>query len=232
MQDKYAGDIGDFVKLGLLRALSPNRKLGIAWYKYPDENNKSDGKIISYLSKDAIHKELDSDLYDHLKNVVSNERTIASLQSVFTNVEFHDDSASAKHLKKDQRSAWRTQWFEGVMQKLENCDLVFADPDNGMIDDSEHRRREFEFGKQIPLSEVKSIAKGRCAIIYHHNTRRAGGHKAEIQHWLEAIGTSSMAVRARAFSPRTFFIINPDTEIQERVRIFCQKWRIMKVELV
>ncbi len=37
MQDRYAGDIGDFVKLGLLRAISPGYALGLAWYHVPDE---------------------------------------------------------------------------------------------------------------------------------------------------------------------------------------------------
>ena len=42
MQDRYAGDIGDFVKLGLLRALSSGCKLGIAWYRFPDEDHNGD----------------------------------------------------------------------------------------------------------------------------------------------------------------------------------------------
>jgi len=44
MQDRYAGDVGDFVKLGLLRAISPGRKLGVAWYRYPDEAHNGDGR--------------------------------------------------------------------------------------------------------------------------------------------------------------------------------------------
>lgn len=44
MQDRYAGDVGDFVKLGLLRAISPGRKLGVAWYRYQDEAHNGDGR--------------------------------------------------------------------------------------------------------------------------------------------------------------------------------------------
>ena len=32
MQDRYVGDIGDFVKYGLLRALGKGKRLGVAWY--------------------------------------------------------------------------------------------------------------------------------------------------------------------------------------------------------
>lgn len=37
MQNRYVGDIGDFAKYGLLWALSPQKRLGVAWYLYPDE---------------------------------------------------------------------------------------------------------------------------------------------------------------------------------------------------
>ena len=35
MQDQYAGGIGDFVKYGLLRAISAGILLGIAWVVSP-----------------------------------------------------------------------------------------------------------------------------------------------------------------------------------------------------
>lgn len=38
MQDKFVGDIGDYAKYGLPRALSNNGEkwLGVAWYLHPD----------------------------------------------------------------------------------------------------------------------------------------------------------------------------------------------------
>ena len=44
MQNRYTGDIGDFVKYGLLRAISKGKKLGIAWYLHPDAGPSGDGK--------------------------------------------------------------------------------------------------------------------------------------------------------------------------------------------
>ena len=52
MQDRYAGDIGDFMKLGLIRALvagDPPRRLGVNWYLCADESHNADGKHIGYL---------------------------------------------------------------------------------------------------------------------------------------------------------------------------------------
>ena len=37
MQNRLVGDIGDYLKLGILRASSPGYRLGIAWWLFPDE---------------------------------------------------------------------------------------------------------------------------------------------------------------------------------------------------
>jgi len=68
-------------------------------------------------------------------------------------------------------------------------------------------------------------------VIYHHNTRRRGGHDAEVDHWLSEIGMPSLAVRATAYSPRTFFVLNPNEEIEVRLQDFCKRWAGMKVHL-
>ena len=57
MQDRYAGDLGDFLKLGLLRWLvapsfdAPPHRLGVVWYLAPDESHNADGKHIAYWAR-------------------------------------------------------------------------------------------------------------------------------------------------------------------------------------
>ena len=47
MQDRYAADVGDFEKLGMLRELETNGlKVGIKWYLIPNESHNADGKHI------------------------------------------------------------------------------------------------------------------------------------------------------------------------------------------
>lgn len=46
MQNRYAGDIGDFGKFGLLRALrGSGLSIGVNWYLVPDETRIGDGPI-------------------------------------------------------------------------------------------------------------------------------------------------------------------------------------------
>lgn len=231
MQDRYAGDVGDFVKLGLLRALSPGRRLGVAWYRYPDESHNGDGRHITYLDQPQRYEHLDPVLFSHLRNITRDARSINSLLPVLEDAVSSDESVDSSMVAPRERRNWRTAWFQRVMERLSTCDLVFADPDNGIIDDANWRRGRAKFGKQMPLAEVQELAKGRCAVIYHHNTRRRGGHDAEVDHWLGEVGTPGLAVRATAYSPRTFFVLNPNEEFEARIDEFCQQWADLKVHL-
>ena len=63
MRDRYVGDIGDFAKYGLLRAIGKGKRLGVAWYlcvgnEAPrvdsEEVSTGDGRHTAYLKS---HKE-------------------------------------------------------------------------------------------------------------------------------------------------------------------------------
>src|SRR6476620_4333677 len=74
MQNRYVGDIGDYLKLGILRALSPGYNLGVAWWLFPDESHNGDGRHISYLSRPDQWRHFDPDLFDTLGSIVSTGR--------------------------------------------------------------------------------------------------------------------------------------------------------------
>ena len=71
MQNRYVGDIGDYLKLGILRALSPGFHLGIVWWLLPDEGHNRDGRHISYLNRPDQWRHFDPDLFDTLRGIVS-----------------------------------------------------------------------------------------------------------------------------------------------------------------
>ena len=70
MQDKYVGDIGDYAKFSLLRALSCDRRLGLSWYLFPDEGN-NDGRHIDYLGQHTKWRRFDEQTFETLKDIVS-----------------------------------------------------------------------------------------------------------------------------------------------------------------
>lgn len=228
MQDRYAGDVGDFVKLGLLRAIAPGRTLGVAWYRYLDEGHNGDGLHTDYLrDRDQKLAQLDPDLFEHLSGVVRTARSIRSLLPILGDARSSDEALDVAKVPVQRRRSWRDR----VMGDLDGCDLVFADPDNGLTDDNDRRKGRATFGKSLPISEALRLSEGRAAVIYHHNTRRAGGHDAEVDHWMSVLGAPCLAVRARAYNCRTFFIVNPDPRMEDDVHRFYDRWSILKVSL-
>jgi len=226
MQDRYTGDIGDFAKFGLLRALSRGRKLGIAWYLFPDESHNDDGKHIPYLDEPDKWRHLDPELFDGLRVIVrSGQRNVQLIEesgllanAVFSSALLQFEGAP------DGRGRQRADWFRQSLIDLAGCDLVFADPDNGLCEDNTFDIENRKKWKSLPLSEAHVLSAGRVGILYHHNTRRRGGHREEICHWLDLLGRNAIALRWRTISPRTFFILNPTIEIRSRVDRFLADW--------
>lgn len=232
MQNRYAGDIGDYVKLALLRSIGYRRKTGVCWYLYPDESHNTDGRHVAYLAAPETWRHLDSELFDQLADTVTRSRNVRSLEwSLPAGTVFHSQPISTSVPSAKARCEARTTWFDAALRRMTSCDLVFADPDNGIVNDDPARRNKAKFGKQIPLSEVHALSSGRTAIIYHHNSRFKGGHDAEVNKWIDLIDRPAIAVRATAYSCRTFFIVNPTDDIVDRASDFCERWKDHKVRL-
>jgi hypothetical protein len=146
MQDSYVRDIGDLAKLGLLRALSEGkRQLGVAWYLYPHAEGP-DGQHIEYLDQPKIWRPVDKDVFDGLQGIITRWRnhegersvTDAAYLCLLPGAVFASEMLCYHPRSDDEpnRPEWRHGWFERVTERLRDCDIVFADPDNGLCEDS------------------------------------------------------------------------------------------------
>ena len=103
MQNRYVGDIGDFGKYGLLRALAGDPlRLGVVWYLFPDEPpkepGKGDGKFIDYLChpkrRDSKLRDCDPELYCALREIVlvKKDRKVVRVQEsgILNNTLYYD----------------------------------------------------------------------------------------------------------------------------------------------
>lgn len=192
MQDRYAGDVGDFLKFALLRHLiaaettAPPLRLGVVWYRTADEDHNADGKHIAYLTaqhRAAQHlRALDTDLYDRLARIVSGpERTVQAVQRtelVGPDACFFSDLLDFSDLPRvarAERAARRTAWVERAVASVSSCDLVFLDPDNG-VRPSRHAkpRHRTKAVKHTYLDELLPYAeRGQSVVAYHHADRKA-----------------------------------------------------------
>ena len=235
MQDRYTGDIGDYVKFSLLRRIRKveGGRLGVAWYLYPDEPN-GDGGHLEYLDrrrrKDWEH--LDKELYWKLKEIVERKaRKVASIECdseiLGSNTKFFSKRLIPPHsiarntvADHQHREEWRREWFDESRRKLDECNLIFVDPDNGLYENEKFRYGTVNHWKRIPVREVETLAHGgRTVVVYHHHTRKYRNIH-EIGYWLKKLGGNAIAVRSGAGSARSFFIVNPSARLTENVSRF------------
>lgn len=190
VQDRYAGDVGDFLKLGLLRYLASPRdglssmRLGVVWYRVLDEAHNADGKHVAYLTQSSVVgrslRKLDTDLYDRLSEMVgSGTRSVAALEHAGV---LPQDSASFsepltfRHLASTarvQRIAHRLEWLSRALLAMDGCELVFVDPDNG-VRRSDHRvpSHRTKTEKHAYFDELHQFSsRGQSLIAYHHADR-------------------------------------------------------------
>jgi hypothetical protein len=111
---------------------------------------------------------------------------------------------------------------------LTDTDIVFVDPDNG-FEPSRFSQGSVNAGKSVMFSELLQLTRpGRGLIVYHHHTRRAGGHRAEIGYWadrLRARGFSTVdALRAKPYSPRSYFLLDAPPDVREGAKQIAAHW--------
>ena len=142
MQDRYAGDIGDFGKYGLLRALcGDDLRLGVLWYAFEGDKKQApnDGKHTAYVhsGRDGSFEECDPDLFAIMRAIVcGGTRSIAEVEQ--SGALPHDALYFSRPLKfrgmkpGQPRELKRRAWLGAALRALRAADLVFADPDNGL----------------------------------------------------------------------------------------------------
>lgn len=162
MQNRYVGDVGDFGKYHLLKALCSGEdeglalSLGIVWYLVPDDSHNDDGKHIRYLGTTASNlarfRKGDSLLYDSLADIVkAGKRDVALIREkkvlpantiYYEAVLSFDGISNNSPSERLKRINYRNEWVKGAVDATENCDVVFVDPDNGLQVDSVDRHQK------------------------------------------------------------------------------------------
>ena len=194
----------------------------------PDAGPAGDGRHTDYLERREEWRHLDPELFDLLKKLVTDgARSVKSVEEsgILGDTVFAAEPLDVSAVPFRDREHWRHQWFGRVVRRLSGCNLILADPDNGLVSDDCFKPATKRDAKRIPLAEALSLAEGRAAIIYHHNGRRPGGHHREIREWADRLPGCRFAWYWRRASNRTFFIINPDSETEHLLMLFAERWR-------
>ena len=247
MQDRYAGDIGDFGKYGLLRWLCGVTSggnpltLGVNWYLFDGvDSAKNDGAKTAYLRGETrdhrLLLECDPDLARLMCRIVETERSIASIErsgalpdeTRYFNTGLNFDDLPPHHFR--QRVERREQWNQQALQQLAGQGIIFLDPDNGL--EVKTHTRTSRFGPKYVFCDelIPYWEREQSLIIYQHFDRdknRIQNKSAQLRQALGSDGPPVEIIALSAFS-RVFFVIpNPANAevvhlLRERVETFME----------
>jgi hypothetical protein len=208
MQDCYAGDIGDYGKLGLLRCLAQKGLIiGVNWYKVvPDQPPKNNDGGYGIPPRFDV---CDPILAQGLRTVFgATDRSISLLMdgNWIRNAVYYD--ADLSHTD-------RVLWHDRALRVLKSCDAVFLDPDNGLVVPSATRKTRHKYVLDYEIGDY--IRRGQSVILYNHRPRKqADAYFSEIWERLAAIeGVKPTHISYMTFprcSVRDYFMIAADDE--------------------
>ena len=215
MQNRYTGDIGDFSKLGLLRALQrAGLSIGLNWYLTPNETHNTDGRHTNYLFKDEF-RACDEGLWLGLRGIVeADKREVRSMETdAILRATFFTDCLDFAGMKKPQRIAYRRAWFQRSLAAMAGSDVVCVDPDNGLVVPSAAGGPK-ENKYVLPNELASYYAQGATVVYYQHKARRKDPfYAAQLHGLLESgafPGASGLALKFRTTSQRYYmFVVQP-----------------------
>ncbi|MFH0963005.1 MAG: hypothetical protein V2A58_03220 [Planctomycetota bacterium] len=169
MKNQYFGDINDYCKYGLLRALQSGSecKLLVAWMLTPDDGGRGGG-LRSYLQRPEEWRRFDPELFDGLADAL--EATSAPQVSVIEGSGLLPCSTFYSTVVPDARGE-RDLWRQGLVDSTSGADLVFVDPDNGIEIPSKPVGRKGS-SKYITWLEIQQLWESGCSVLIYQHFRR------------------------------------------------------------
>ncbi len=173
MKNQYVGDIGDYGKYSLLRAfINAGVKIGINWY-LTENDDSNDGKFTDYLKKKDEYRRYDQELFDVIKKIAPKKnKSVMDIQDsgILPGTVFYSDILHPIGTPSDRRST-RERWFKESLLELKDADLIFMDPDNGLLEDDNASKLGGE--KYVLPDEVEQYFNaGHNVVYYCHKGRR------------------------------------------------------------
>lgn len=218
MKDQYFGDFGDYQKVSLLEHLQKQKlKVVVHWMKTRDDDS-TDGKHITYLTKPERWRTYSPEVFDYLKaKVESQGRNLRHIENSPFCAECEFISEYIENTG-DRKKALRRAIAR-------DRDIILFDPDNGIEVASTNPK---SVHKYVTWAEVAhAFDSNKSVIIYQHFARV--NRETFIQRKVEEIcdrffcDVASLQVKHSVY----FFMIQPHHkgQIYESISEFSERWR-------
>jgi hypothetical protein len=196
MKNQYFGDINDYRKYGLLRAIlqASGIRMLLAWMLTPDDGS-TDGNFVSYLQNPAKWSHFDPFLYNKLKLLLEDERQ-RRVRLIEKTGLLPKAAYFCEHVP--ESATGRKAWFQSLLEAAEHVDFVFLDPDNGLeVKSSPYGARQSP--KYLYWREVEELWRhGKSLLIYQHFIREK--REPFMQRMLQALKEATPGSFVEAFA--------------------------------
>lgn len=169
MKDQYFGDVNDYRKYGLLRALQSEGtgRLLVAWMLTPDDGGP-DGNRRAYIGRPEEWAHFDPALYAGLVALLP--AGVAPRVALLEPIGLLPRASFFSAAVPDAR-AERDDWRDALLKAAAGMDLVFLDPDNGLEVPSRPVGRKGS-SKYVTWQEIEELWAARCSLLLYQHFRR------------------------------------------------------------
>lgn len=180
MRNQYFGDINDYRKYGLLRALHPGHpRQVVAWMLTPDAG--AHGGRTGYLDQPERYRPFDPPLFDALRGCLKEKhgREVRCFErsNLLPGARFISSEVP-------RQQADRARYFAEVIHSAAAADLVFLDPDVGLAPAAAQPRGKKATGYLFPEELRALVATSANVALYQHWPVRK--KREEFEHELTA----------------------------------------------
>jgi hypothetical protein len=169
VRHNWVRDIADFAKYGLLKRLAAD-DLGLGVFWYLTTHADANPPLVSYLSRPDKYRACDAALFDTLRRLHNEKGDELTLEDVERgnvlpgNTVFYGRPLSTTAIERTSRRTVRDRWFEDGCALTRACDLVFLDPDTGLLPAG--RKAENTAGEEYALlEEVISLCRRGQSVV-------------------------------------------------------------------
>jgi hypothetical protein len=137
MRNCWVGDIADFAKYALLKRLAgSDLRIGVLWYL--TTHYAPSKPLTAYLRQPERYAPLDPDLFEALRRLRPGERdlTVEDVERgdvLPSETVFYASPLTTSPPPLKQRREQRERWFEQGLEQTKCCNLIFLDPDTGVL---------------------------------------------------------------------------------------------------
>lgn len=226
MKNQYFGDINDYHKYGLLRALQSQGKgrLLVAWMLTPDDGSR-DGGSRSYLQEPDSWRRYDPGLFDGLAALLRSAPN--PHVSLIEGTRLLPNTSYYQEVVPDARKA-RDAWRKYLLNAASDVDLAFVDPDNGIEVPSKAIGRKGS-SKYVTWQEIQELWEAGCSVLVYQHFRRER-RAAFAERMASELRKCTGGRFTKAFrTPHVLFLLasqeRHEHRFQEATALVAQRWK-------